>query len=69
MTAGRQVITDNKDWCTPHKYVKAIKEFFNGKIQLDPCSNMYSIVKAKKEYLLPESDGLVKSWNFRHDLR
>lgn len=64
MTAGRTVITQNKDWCTPPKYVNAVKEFFGGRIHLDPCSNRYSIVKAIVEYALPHNNGLVQSWNF-----
>jgi DNA N-6-adenine-methyltransferase (Dam) len=64
MTAGRQVLTQNKDWCTPPKYVEAIREFFEGTIHLDPCSNGYSIVNATVEYNLPKKDGLRESWNF-----
>lgn len=64
MSAGRKVITENKDWCTPPKYVEAIRDFFGGTIHLDPCSNRYSIVKAIVEYILPEHDGLRKSWNY-----
>jgi hypothetical protein len=64
MTAGRKVFSENKDWCTPPKYVKAIKEFFQGEIALDPCSNRYSIVEASTEYSLPRHDGLRESWNF-----
>jgi len=65
MTAGRNVITINKDWCTPRKYVDAIKEFFGKQIDLDPCSSKYSIVKARIEYQLPQTDGLTASWNYR----
>lgn len=64
MTAGRQIVTDNKDWCTPPKYVNAIREFFGGKIHLDPCSNRFSIVNAETEYSLPKKDGLRESWDF-----
>ena len=65
MTAGRHINSKNKEWSTPKKYVDAVKESFGGKIQLDPCSNKYSIVKAEVEYLLPEKDGLKESWNFK----
>jgi hypothetical protein len=64
MTAGRQVITQNKDWCTPPKYVEAIRDFFGGTIHLDPCSNRYSIVNASIEYSLPKQDGLRESWDY-----
>lgn len=64
MTAGRRVNTLSQSWCTPHKYVNAIKKFWNGMIELDPCSNEYSIVKAKTEFRLPEHDGLKEKWNY-----
>lgn len=63
MTAGRKNISNNKDWCTPEKYVNAVKEFF-GEIHLDPCSNEDSIVNAKTEYILPKKDGLKETWDY-----
>lgn len=65
MSAGRKVNTLSLDWGTPENYVAAVKEFFGGEIDLDPCSNQYSIVGAKVEYLLPKHDGLKDSWNFK----
>ena len=65
MSAGRKVITDNKHWGTPPKYVEAVKAFFGGQIDLDPCSNEWSVVKAKIEYRLPQHDGLKASWNYK----
>ncbi len=65
MSAGRKVITDNKDWGTPPKYVVAVKAFFDGQIDLDPCSNDWSVVKARVEYRLPKQDGLKESWNYK----
>jgi len=64
MSAGRSVNTLSQSWGTPHKYVKAVKDFFDGFIDLDPCSNEYSIVRAKVEYLLPTHDGLKETWNY-----
>lgn len=65
MTAGRSNISSlSQNWCTPPKYVRAIREFFNGSIALDPCSNRHSIVRATVEYSLPSSDGLVESWDY-----
>lgn len=64
MSAGRNVNTLSQSWGTPHKYVKAVKEVFGGQIDLDPCSNIYSIVKAKVEYTLPIHDGLKENWNY-----
>jgi hypothetical protein len=64
LTAGRKSVTDNKDWGTPQKYIDAIMAFFGGDINLDPCSNSYSIVGAVVRYALPETDGLRAAWNY-----
>ena len=64
MTAGRTVNSQSVDWCTPKKYVDAVKRVFGGRIALDPCSNEWSIVEAEMEYRLPEHDGLTESWDF-----
>lgn len=64
MTAGRNNSGSlSQHWCTPRKYVDAIRDFFGGEIALDPCSNEHSIVNAVLEYRLPHSDGLAESWN------
>ena len=65
MTTGRKVNALSQSWCTPPKYVNAIMDFWNGEIELDPCSNEYSIVNAKVEYVLPHADGLKEEWNAR----
>jgi hypothetical protein len=65
MSAGRKINTLSQEWGTPEKYVQAVKEFFGGEIDLDPCSNEYSIVGARVEYLLPRKDGLKDIWNFK----
>ena len=65
MTAGRQIVSQSQEWCTPKKYVDAVRTFFGGSIELDPCSNGHSIVKAKVEYKLPKKDGLKNSWDFQ----
>lgn len=64
MTAGRTVNPQSVNWCTPPKYVDAVRTVFSGKISLDPCSNEWSIVHAEVEYRLPEHDGLHLSWNY-----
>ena len=64
MTAGRTVNSQSVHWCTPPKYVDAVKRVFGGRIALDPCSNEWSIVGAETEYSLPEHDGLRESWDF-----
>jgi hypothetical protein len=64
MTAGRTVIGLSQHWGTPAVYVNAVRKVL-GTIELDPCSNDFSIVKARVEYRLPAQDGLRESWNFR----
>ncbi len=65
MTAGRKNAASlSQDWCTPPKYVRAIRRFFSGTIALDPCSNEYSLVGADVEYKLPDVDGLAVPWDF-----
>lgn len=64
MTAGRKINTNSQDWCTPKKYVDAVRKFFDGIIYLDPCSNKSSIVHAVTEYILPDDNGLIESWDY-----
>lgn len=64
MSAGRTINTLSMSWGTPRKYVNAVREVFGGRIDLDPCSNEFSVVSADVEYRLPENDGLKESWNF-----
>ena len=64
MSAGRTVNSQSQSWGTPKNYVDAVRRFFNGNIELDPCSNEYSIVNANTEFMLPNQDGLKEEWNF-----
>lgn len=64
MSAGRKIKTQSQDWGTSAKYVRAVREMFEGVIHLDPCSNQYSIVEAEVEYSLPKYDGLKEKWNY-----
>lgn len=64
MTAGRTINTLSQHWGTPEKYIEAVKRVFGGSIDLDPCSNEYSLVETSVEYSLPLQDGLKESWNF-----
>lgn len=64
MTAGRSVNSISQTWCTPPKYVRAIRKFFGGTIALDPCSSPHSMVGAEVEYQLPDCDGLRNSWDY-----
>ena len=65
MTAGRTNRYQlSLHWGTPRKYVSTIKAFFGGSIELDPCSNPYSVVGAKVEWMLPNTDGLTQAWTY-----
>ena len=57
-TAGRT------DWCTPQKIVDAAWRALGGCIDLDPCSNVSSLVGARREIRLP-ADGLAVKWTGR----
>ena len=63
MTAGRKNTDTKQDWSTPENYVKSIRAVLGGRIDLDPCSNEFSVVNAKTEYRLPKN-GLMESWDF-----
>lgn len=63
--AGRSVYSQSQHWCTPPKYVVAVRKVFNDNIELDPCSNPQSIVNANTEYILPDHDGLKEDWNYQ----
>ncbi len=65
MTAGRQALSETKDWCTPPNLLNSVRKVFGGQIDLDPCSNRHSIVDARVQYLLPADDGLQNSWDYQ----
>ena len=66
MTAGRtNSHQTSTSWCTPPKYVAAIEAFFNYNIELDPCSNEFSLINAKMRFNLPYKDGLAEEWNYK----
>ena len=64
MTAGRTVTSQSVHWCTPPNYVEAVKQVFGGRIELDPCSNEWSMVEAETEWTLPAVDGLLQEWEY-----
>ena len=65
MTAGRTVNPRSTDWGTPPVYVDAARRALGGIIDLDPCSNEFSVVNATVEYRLPDKDGLRESWDYQ----
>lgn len=62
--AARQSTSEEEgtsSYNTPSSVLMPIRTFFGGTIDLDPCSNATSIVKAKKAWTI-EDDGLARSW-------
>lgn len=59
--SNAQIFTSNKkDWTSPEVILSRVRKLF--KIGLDPCSNPMSIVRARREWSLPQNDGLSQSW-------
>jgi hypothetical protein len=44
---------ETEDWCTPPEIVEVVARIFGDRIDLDPATNPYSIVQAKREVWLP----------------
>jgi hypothetical protein len=43
-----------------------IEKFFDGNIDLDPCSNNDSIIDAIHKFQLPHNNGLLEEWNYKN---
>lgn len=54
--------TYRDDWNTPDSVLNPVRGFFGGEVDLDPCSNATSLVRAETEYRLPDRDGLKEPW-------
>lgn len=39
-------MSDSDSWCTPPDVTKPLEEFFDGPVEVDPCSNERSLVKS-----------------------
>lgn len=53
--------SERGDWQTPDHIVEAVKAFYGGSIDLDPCTSPDNPVGAKLFYT-KDDDGLVKEW-------
>ena len=49
-------------WCSPPEIADAVWEFFGGEVDVDPCSNPLSLIKARVAYT---AGGLVLPWRCR----
>jgi hypothetical protein len=46
-------------WCSPPEIADPLEEFFQGPVDVDPCSNSRSIIRARMAYAV---FGLVRPW-------
>lgn len=53
------------DWGTPPEVIECVLELWPEGIGLDPCSNVWSVLPADVQIMLP-NDGLTVDW-FAHD--
>jgi len=55
--------SDSPEWYTPPGIIDAVRELFDGRIDLDPCSNSHEApnVPARVHYT-QEDDGLSREW-------
>jgi len=60
-TAARESMgkSSHAEWCTPPNILELVYQV--GEVALDPCSNLCSIIKSKRDVRLPE-DGLQACW-------
>ena len=50
---------ETDEWCTPPEIADPLVEFFHGPVDVDPCSNIRSIIRAHVAYT---SGGLILPW-------
>jgi len=54
------------DWYTPPEIVEAVRELFDGRIDLDPCSNSHEAPNVPAlVHFTREDDGLSRPWSGR----
>jgi len=55
-------MTNSDSWCSPPEISEALLEMFGGPVDVDPCSNARSIIKAR---LAITRHGLAVPWKLR----
>lgn len=61
--AAEYIVVDDRDWwCTPQWLVDVVREALGGQIDLDPCSNPFSLVGASCT-IGAAQDGLSSPWH------
>ena len=58
-------MAESDQWCSPPVIADALLEFFQGPVDVDPCSNKRSIIKARRAYY---RGGLVLPWCLADDV-
>lgn len=48
-------------WCTPPVVASELESFFDGPVDVDPCSNDFAVVAARRRYSF---GGLLLPWGF-----
>jgi DNA N-6-adenine-methyltransferase Dam len=51
--------TDN--WCSPPEVADPLEQYFDGPVDLDPCSNERSIIRARRAFV--DKVGLMLAWD------
>lgn len=52
-------MSNSDSWCTPPEITGPLEQLFSGPVDVDPCSNDRSIVKAR---LVMQRGGLIRPW-------
>lgn len=52
-------MTNSDSWCSPPEISIPLEEFFRGPVDVDPCSNERSIIKALEAFTV---GGLIRPW-------
>lgn len=52
-------MSDSDSWCSPPEIADPLAQLFGGPVDIDPCSNDRSVIRARKAYT---TGGLVLPW-------
>ncbi len=52
-------MAESDSWCSPPEIAVPLEEFYDGPVDVDPCSNNRSIIRARVAYT---SGGLILRW-------
>ena len=52
-------VSTSDSWCSPPEIADPLEEFYEGPVDVDPCSNDRSVIRARVAYT---SGGLIRPW-------